>query len=211
MRIIGITGSIASGKTSLVKLLKNRSISIFNADKIAHHLLNHEALPMVLELFPDVAERNHHQITTINRQKLAKIVFSDEKSLAQLEKIMHPLVRKKMFAFIKQSFIQRRSLILLDIPLLFENKLYGYCDDVILADILPHIQKRRLQMIRKMPENLQKSVLKKQMPLHEKRKHTNDIIFMNLERGLNKRQAIALLQKIKARKKTGFHHKYVLY
>ena len=204
MIIIGITGSIASGKSSLVRLLNRRGIAIFDADKIVHQLIEAEAFASISAKFPSAIANNK-----VNRKKLGEIVFSDKKSLQILEDILHPLVRKKLHHAIKQAYLRRHDMILLDIPLLFENRLHRLCHHVILADILPYLQKRRLIKIRKLPEVIYQSIIAKQMPLHQKRKLADKRIFMNLEYGKNKRQAVDLRQKItKARRKTGFRSIY---
>ena len=204
MIIVGITGSIASGKSSLVRLLKRRGIAIFDADKTVHQLIENEAFALIAENFPSAIDANR-----INRKKLGEIVFSDGQSLKNLENILHPLVRQKLHRAIKQAYLRRYDMILLDIPLLFENHLHRFCHHVILADILPYLQERRLIKIRKLSALIYQSIIAKQMPLHDKRKLTDKRIFMNLEYGKNKRQAVDLRKKItKARHKTGFRSIY---
>ena len=204
MIIIGITGSIASGKSSLVRLLKRRNIAIFDADKIVHDLLEVEALPIISNRFPSTIANNK-----VNRKKLGEIVFNNKQKLQILENILHPLVRQKLHCAIKQAYLRRHDMILLDIPLLFENNLHRLCHYVILADILPYLQERRLIKTRKLPQAIYRSIIAKQMPLHQKRKLADKRVFMNLEYGQNKRQAIDLRQKItKAHRKTGFRSIY---
>ena len=204
MIIIGITGSIASGKSSLVRLLNRRGIAIFDADKIVHQLIEGEAFASISAKFPSAIESNK-----VNRKKLGEIVFSDKKSLQILEDILHPLVRKKLHRAIKQAYLRRHDMILLDIPLLFENNLHRLCHHVILTDILPYLQERRLIKIRKLPTKIYQSIIAKQTPLHQKRKLADKKIFMNLEYGKNKRQAVDLRKKItKAHRKTGFRSIY---
>ena len=204
MIIVGITGSIASGKSSLVRLLKNRGIAVFDADKTVHQLIETEAFLSIVEKFPSVIADNK-----VNRKNLGEIVFSDKKSLQILEDILHPLVRQKLHRAIKQAYLRRHDMILLDIPLLFENHLHKLCHHVILADILPYLQERRLIKIRKLSTEIYQSIIAKQMPLHEKRKLADKRIFMNLEYGKNKRQAVDLRKKItKAHCKTDFRSIY---
>ena len=204
MIIIGITGSIASGKSSLVRLLTRRGIAIFDADKIVHQLIETEAFELIAKNFPSVIEKNK-----VNRKKLGEIVFNDKKLLQILENILHPLVRNKLHRAIKQAYLRRHDMILLDIPLLFENQLHRFCHHVILADILPYLQERRLIKIRKLSAAIYQSIIAKQMPLHQKRKLADKRIFMNLEYGKNKRQAVDLRQKItKAYSKTSFRSIY---
>ncbi len=204
MIIVGITGSIASGKSSLVRLLKRRGIAVFDADKIVHELIENEAFKTISARFPSVIVSNK-----VNRKKLGEIVFTDKKSLQILENILHPLVRQKLHHAIKQAYLRRYDMILLDIPLLFENRLHRFCHHVILADILPYLQERRLIKIRKLSKAIYQSIIEKQMPLHDKRKLTDKRIFMNLEYGKNKRQAVDLRQKItKAHYKTSFRSIY---
>ena len=201
MKIIGVTGSIAAGKTILSQsLAHNRRGAIFNADKAIHQLLETEAATKICELFPTVRNPKSEKLT-VNRKKLGEIVFSDNDALGQLEKILHPMVKQKILAFIKKAYIQNHKFIILDIPLLFENKLDKYCDIIVLADVPNYVQKRRLEKIRKLDLEIQKSILSRQLSLQEKRKYIKKysgiIVRMNQDIASVRRQVLHIKKELK--------------
>ena len=201
MKIIGVTGSIAAGKTILSQSLAyNRGGAIFNADKAIHDLLETNASVKICELFPMVRNPQPEKLK-INRKKLAKIVFSNSAALAQLEKILHPMVKQRILSFIKKAYIQNYKFIILDIPLLFENKLEKYCDIIILADVPDYVQKRRLEKIRKLDLQTQKSILSRQLSLQEKRKYIKKysgiIVRMNQDIASVRRQVLHIKKELK--------------
>ena len=201
MKIIGVTGSIAAGKTILSQsLAHDRGGAIFNADKAIHELLETDASLRICELFPTVQNPKSATLK-INRKKLGKIVFSDSHALSQLEKILHPMIKQKILSFIKKAYIQNYKFIILDIPLLFENKLEKYCDIIILADVPDYVQKRRLEKIRKLDLQTQKSILSRQLSLQEKRKYIKKysgiIVRMNQDIASIRRQVIHIKKELK--------------
>lgn len=120
--VIGITGSIASGKTTLLKYLKSKGYKIFNSDQYVKELYKK---PEIIEelniIFPDT--------DISNRKALAKIIYSSHEKKAELEKLLHPKVREGMKNFIKEN--QSEDKIFLEVPLLFENGSDALCDRTI--------------------------------------------------------------------------------
>ena len=124
MLIVGLTGGIGSGKTAVSTLFKNMGVKIIDTDVIAHDLVNNQpsVLKEIVSLFGhDILNKDH----SLNRKKLAKIVFSQKKYKQQLEAILHPKIHDEI-----QKQIQRYSLttapekyIIIVIPLLFETAL----------------------------------------------------------------------------------------
>lgn len=119
--IIGLTGGIGCGKSTVSDYLRSKNLIVIDADVIAHQITapNMEAVAQIAATFG---------VTLINadgaldRQQLAAIVFSDEAALAKLNQITHPLIEKKIEQIIDAKFQER--LLILDIPLLFETKTY---------------------------------------------------------------------------------------
>ncbi len=140
MVVIGLTGSIAMGKTTVAGQFSLCGAKISNSDKIVHELLqsNKELFSKISELFPDAIENNQ-----INRNKLAKIVFDDKNKLKILESIIHPLVLKKHLQYIKRAKYNGFPLVVLEIPLLFESKMNMICDITIVVTAPEFIQRQR--------------------------------------------------------------------
>lgn len=139
MKIIGLTGGIASGKNLVAEIFAKKGAAIFDADKEVHDLLNtdKQTILKVKKEFPQsfVNEK-------IERKILGKIVFADKKKLEKLEKILHPRVRENYQKFLQQAKKEKRKLVVLNIPLLLETKAYK-CDHIIAIITAKSIQKQR--------------------------------------------------------------------
>ena len=133
MRIIGITGSIASGKTTVAQLMAGKKYPLFSADKIVSDLYKKKYFIKILV----------QKFSLIQNQKIKEqiksILKKNKKNLIKLEKIIHPLVRKEMKFFLKK----KNKLIFLEIPLLLESKLKKYFDKVIFVDAKKEIRFKR--------------------------------------------------------------------
>jgi dephospho-CoA kinase len=131
MKRIGLTGSIGAGKSTVAKLLREKSIPVLDADAMAREVSNSlEVQQAVWETFGAefVLEQG------LNRAKLAELVFAKPEARAQLNAIIHPRVRFEMNRLQQQLEKTGVAAVAQDIPLLFESKLEGLFDAVILVD-----------------------------------------------------------------------------
>lgn len=136
-KIIGITGLIASGKSTLTNYLKEKRYRVFDADQEVRELYsNINFLNRLKEIFPDVFIEG-----TLNKSILSKIIFSNSFEKKKLESLIHPIVEKKCNDFIESNI--NEMFIFLDIPLLFEVGWNKKCDEIILVIINKEIQKER--------------------------------------------------------------------
>lgn len=140
MIIIGLTGSIATGKTYVGRCFAKLGAKVFNADATVHELLTYggKAVKPVREAFPTSYDEG-----CISRKKLGAIVFGDSKKREKLESIIHPLVVKEREEFINEAKKQKAFLVILEIPLLFESKVKTICDYRVVTIVDPKIQKER--------------------------------------------------------------------
>jgi len=137
MKIIGLTGSIATGKSFIAKELIKRGMVVFDADKVVAEFYNDKDFIIAIsKIFPQVIKNK-----LIDKDLLGKIVFNDEEKLHELEKLTHPLVQKKKEEFIRNN--QNQKFVILDIPLLFEAGYEDDCDKIIVTYATPHIQEER--------------------------------------------------------------------
>ena len=132
MIVIGITGSIGMGKTTIAQMLKRFNIPVFDSDKEVKDILENNNLVknQLHQLWPDVI------LTQVNEKKIDKKllsikIFTDKKNRKTLENILHPLVHKRRDAFIKSE--DKSFIIALDVPLLYETGTDKICDNVFLA------------------------------------------------------------------------------
>lgn len=139
MKIIGLTGGIASGKNFIAEIFAKNGAAVFDADSEVHKLLelDKSTIEEVRNSFPESFIEQK-----INRKILGKIVFSNSKKLETLEKILHPKVRKKYQSFLAKSKKEGRKMVILNIPLLLEKKGYE-CDKIIAVIATKVIQRKR--------------------------------------------------------------------
>lgn len=124
---VAIVGNIASGKSTLEQILKDKGFEVYDADKISHQILSNSK--EILEHFG-----------TIDRKKIAEIVFSDKKKLELLESIIHPKVKEELL----KIFNSGSELIFVSVPQLFESKMETLFDKIIYITSDINIRKQRL-------------------------------------------------------------------
>lgn len=139
MKIIGLSGGVASGKNFIADIFAKKGAVVFDADAEVHHLLKSDksTINEVKENFPKSFINGK-----IDRKTLGEIVFSNEKKLKILEKIIHPKIRENYKKFLKKAKKEDKKIIVLNIPLLLESKEYK-CDYILSIVISPSIQQKR--------------------------------------------------------------------
>ncbi|WP_406604018.1 dephospho-CoA kinase [Bartonella gliris] len=172
MKIIGLTGSIAMGKSTVANFFRQAGIPVFSADEAVHKLYRSEpVLSLIEHTFPDVVENGN-----VNRVKLSEILINDSEKLRTLEKMIHPLVQEKEKEFIDQARKRGEKLIVLDIPLLFETKSENRVDSVIVVSAPLEIQKERAMIRPNMNEKKFAFINAKQISDEKKRERADFII-----------------------------------
>ncbi|KIQ93428.1 Dephospho-CoA kinase [Anoxybacillus thermarum] len=192
MLTIGLTGGIASGKSTVAAMFRDLHIPVIDADEIAHRVtaINGEAYKPIVETFGhDVLDANG----AIDRRKLGAIVFDNEQKRKQLNAIVHPLVRKHMLQQKEQYAKQKEKAVVLDIPLLFESKLEHLVDRILVVYVDEQTQLHRLCERNGFSVEEARARMKAQMPLEEKRKKADAVIDNNGTIEETKRQLYACL------------------
>ncbi|MDB9760975.1 dephospho-CoA kinase [Pelagibacteraceae bacterium] len=133
MIVIGITGSIASGKTTVAKLVAQKKYPLFSADKIVLDLYKNKKFNNLL--FKKFNLDNKKKI----KKQLRSLIRNNKNKLSTLEALIHPIVRKKMKGFLKT----KSKILILEIPLLIESKLERYFDKIIFVDAKKKIRLKR--------------------------------------------------------------------
>ena len=143
-KIIGITGSIGMGKSTISSMLLKIGIPVFDSDtEVATILSNNiKIINQIYKRWPRAIVTNKYQKKLVNKKILGDIIFKTAKDKLFLESLIHPLVQKQRDLFIKLN--KNKELIALDIPLLFETKAYKICDYVLIADASNSIQRNRV-------------------------------------------------------------------
>ncbi len=143
MIIIGITGSIGMGKTTVSSMLRSLNISVFDSDKEVKDILenNIEVIKKIEKKWPE-AISSFSKEKKINKKILSDKVFNKNIDRKILEKIIHPIVKEKREIFIKHN--KKSCFVVLDVPLLYETGTYRECDYVFLVNTSMKKQKERV-------------------------------------------------------------------
>jgi dephospho-CoA kinase len=141
MRILGLTGSIGMGKSAAARMFRRLGVPVHDADAEVHRLLGKGggAVRAVEAAFPGVVKEG-----AVDRLALGAKVFGDPPALRKLERILHPLVRRSTDAFLARARADRRRLVVLDIPLLFEAKAEGRCHATVVVSAPAFLQTQRV-------------------------------------------------------------------
>jgi len=171
---LGLTGSIAMGKTIAAELLRQQGVPVHDSDAVVHRLLasGGEAVEPVLALFPDADDGQGG----VNRKIVGAQVFHDEDKRRQLEAIIHPLVRHDRESWADLMDDEDHPMIVYDIPLLFETGAQNYCDYVVVVSAPAWLQKTRALMRSGMTSDRLDDILAVQVPDAEKRQLADYVI-----------------------------------
>ena len=138
---IGLTGGIASGKTSVASWFEARGVRIFDADSTVHRLYEHEDIVTLIgKEFGDLYTLDGQ----VDRTQLGRLAFNNEEAKDKLEKIIHPYVRDEMNNSVEKAAEAGEQVIILDLPLLFETGWTSYVDEIWVVYVSPEIQILRL-------------------------------------------------------------------
>lgn len=193
MYLLGLTGGIAMGKTTVLEMFASGNVPAFDADAEVRVLLDHSRrLKKALRVdFPEAFEGGE-----INRTLLAKAVFQDEQNLRQLENLIHPLVMRRMRKFIDLQTRRKTPLAVLDIPLLFETGSENILSGVAVVSAPPEVQKKRALARPGMTERHLNLILRRQMPEAEKTARANFIISTGGQLKQTRKEVEALIQNL---------------
>ena len=175
MRIIGLTGGIACGKSAVSAMLKARGAVIVDGDRISHSLTapGGPALAPLREAFGDGV---FHPDGSLNRRLLGQLVFSDGAALQRLNSVMRPLLRREIRREIAEATAAQAPVCVLDMPLLFEERLDRLCRSVWCVFLPERIQLRRLMERDGLSEAEARSRIASQLPLSEKAARSTRIL-----------------------------------
>lgn len=176
-KVIGITGGIASGKSTISNWLIEKGYPVVDADIAARKVVEpgEKALDEIKNTFGETIINSDG---TLNREKLGAIVFNDRNKLQSLNNIVHPAVREWMMNQKERAFAKGAKIVFLDIPLLFESKLTYMVDQTILVFVDPLTQLARLKERNQYTDEEAQIRIQSQMPIEEKR-HLADFIIDN--------------------------------
>ena len=176
--IIGLTGSIASGKSTVSTMLKRKGFPIVDADEIARQVVELGS-PVLQEISRVFGESVLQADGSLNRVKLGEIIFNDEEMRQKLNGIIHPAIRQEMLKQKDEWLAGGANTVIMDIPLLFESKLQSFVDTIIVVSVTPEIQKERLIARNVLSEEEADRRIQSQLPVKEKEKAADAVLFNN--------------------------------
>jgi dephospho-CoA kinase len=194
--IIGLTGSIASGKSTVSNMLKEKGYPIVDADKIARQVVE-PGTPVIKEIAEHFGDEVLNEDGSLNREKLGKRIFKSEEERKKLNSIIHPAIRNEMIRQKEQWISKGAGTVILDIPLLFESKLQSFVEKIIVVSVTPEIQKQRLIARNELNEQEAADRINSQLPMVEKEAGADAVIDNNGTIEETKMQVETLLDKWK--------------
>jgi dephospho-CoA kinase len=197
VKLVGLTGGIASGKSTVAKILERLGAAVINADALSREVVEprKEAWREIIDAFgagilqPD---------QTLDRQKLRTVIFNDRDGRKKLEAIIHPRVRALAEERIREHAVAGYSIIVYEVPLLFEGNLHEWLRPVILVACDVDTQRTRLQERDQLTQTEAQKHIDAQMSLEEKRRLADYVIENVGSLADLEQQVRTVLEKIKA-------------
>lgn len=172
MIVLALTGSIGMGKSTTAGFFAEAGIPVFDVDKAVHKLYQTKpVIDEVQKVFPDAITSGR-----IDRQILATHVFADKDALKKLEAIIHPVIHDLEEQFIAKCKAENKAIILIDIPLFFENNRHELVDKVVVVTAASETQKARVLARSNMSLAKFDAILKRQISDQEKRRKADFVI-----------------------------------
>jgi len=190
---IGLTGSIATGKSTISKMFSDLNIPVVDADKIAREVVEVDkpTYNKIVESFGDHILQENKEL---DRKKLGAVIFNNVDAREKLNSIIHPAIRKEMLKQKEKHIANREKCVVLDIPLLFESNLFHFVDKVLLVYTDEKTQLRRLMQRDQSTEEEALQRINSQISIEEKAKRADAIINNTGTIDSSYNQLIALLR-----------------
>jgi dephospho-CoA kinase len=173
MIVLGLTGSIAMGKTETARMFAARGVPVFDSDSAVHSLYAQggDAVPEVAALTPDAIVDG-----SVDRRRLAALVQAEPSLLRRIESVVHPLVEAMQREFLESTAAKGADMALLDIPLLFEKNREDDVDVIIVVSAGEQLQRQRALSRAGMTEEKLDFILARQLPDAQKRARADYVI-----------------------------------
>jgi len=171
MLVIGLTGSIGMGKSTVARRFAANGIAVFDADAVVHELYEGEAVQAIEGAFPGATHDGQ-----VDRARLAELLKNENGALARLEAIVHPMVRGKREKFLASQRHAGAQMVVLEIPLLFETGGENQVDVTVVVSAPANVQRARVLERPGMSEAKFDALLANQMPDAEKRGRADYVV-----------------------------------
>jgi dephospho-CoA kinase len=190
MIVLGLTGSIGMGKSTVGDFFAESGVPVYDADAAVHRLYAADAVPLIEVAFPGTVQDG-----IVDRTRLGARVVGDPEALRRLEAIVHPLVRRAEEKFLAAAEAAGAAVAVLNIPLLFETGGDQRCDAVVVVSAPAETQRTRVMGRSGMTEEKFTGLLGKQMPDAEKRRRADFVVDTSQDFDSTRAQVRAILLK----------------
>ncbi len=174
MIVVGLTGSIAMGKSTVASMFAQFGAPVFDADAAVRDFYSGDGARAVGDIFPGAIVEGR-----VDRERLSHLVLHDIGALNRLESLVHPVVAAARSRFVKQAASQGRRLVVVDVPLLLEIGGQTAVDIIVVVSAAEPVQRARALARSGMSEERLDSILSRQMSNLEKRRRSHFIIDTN--------------------------------
>jgi dephospho-CoA kinase len=202
MLVVGLTGGIASGKSTVSLMFREAGIPVICADELAHEVVKpgSAALDKIRRTFGDEfidSEGN------LNRAAMARLVFKDKNKRQDLESIIHPRVAEEQGKLIRQFAVQGHNIVVVDVPLLYESGLEDSFDMILVAYVAPEVQIQRLIARDQVTYKEARSRLDAQLPIDKKKRLAGRIIDNTGPVEHTREQVLGIIKELRALAESG--------
>lgn len=201
MKWIGLTGGIASGKSTVTKFLRTLGFEVLDADQISHELTQIQG-PALDEIFRTFGIGVRNLDGSLNRDQLGQLVFGRADQLKKLELILHPLVREKIAAEKARLFKVGKSAVFYDVPLLYEKAIEKDFDAVIVVYCSREQQLTRLMDRNALSAEQAEARLASQLPLEDKKKRAHHVVNNTRDHLFLESEILRVLAELNLKSKT---------
>lgn len=192
--IIGLTGSIASGKSTVARMLKEFKLPIVDADIVARDVVEPgtPTLAAIVETFGEGALREDG---SMNREYVGQLIFHDPSKRKMLNDIIHPAIREEMIRRRDEWIAAGEQTVIMDIPLLFESKLQHFVEKILVVSVTDEIQLERLMARNGFSKEDALARIRSQLPMSVKEQGAHAVIYNNGTEEQTKEQLESILRK----------------
>jgi len=198
MKLIGLTGGIATGKSTVSKMLRDLGLTVIDADVLAREVVEPGSfgLRALVQVFGFEILKNSGGVSELDRGLLSRKLFDDVNCRRVVENITHPLIQWRASQEFRKHFNLGENIIFYDAALIFEKNLRDKFNSILVVHTTPEIQIQRLKEREKIDHTHAKKRISSQIPISEKISGANHLIDNNGNLSQTKEQVIELIKKL---------------
>ncbi|MGY4677415.1 dephospho-CoA kinase [Pasteurella sp. P03HT] len=170
--IVGLTGGIGSGKSTVADLFAEQGVPVIDADTVARQVVE-KGSPLLMKIVDHFGEHVLLENGELNRSALREYIFQHPKEKTWLNALLHPAIRQEMLA---QLYAQSSPYVLWVVPLLIENDLVSLCQRVLVVDVMPETQIKRATLRDKSQAELIQQIMAAQVDRMTRLRYADDVI-----------------------------------